>query len=143
MFSGYDFDVIQRSWVYLFREGMTFTVTLTLMAMTGGIIFGTLLAMMRLSKFKVLGMVAGGYVNPASYSQPVYSSGSAATGSNDSQTRSTHSQRTHTNRGTAPSRRTLFRRAFMRPCRSSVASKSSTYSRGGVACWSTSISTDL
>ncbi|MEA3153475.1 MAG: glutamate/aspartate transport system permease protein [Betaproteobacteria bacterium] len=63
MFSGYDFDVIRRSLPYLFREGMTFTVTLTLMAMTGGIIFGTLLAMMRLSRFKVLGLVAGGYVN--------------------------------------------------------------------------------
>jgi glutamate/aspartate transport system permease protein len=60
---GYDFDVIQRSWVYLFREGMTFTVTLTLLAMTGGIIFGTLLAMMRLSSFKPLSMLAGGYVN--------------------------------------------------------------------------------
>ncbi|HZN26209.1 MAG TPA: amino acid ABC transporter permease [Burkholderiales bacterium] len=63
MFEGYDFDVIQRSWAYLFREGMTFTVTLTLMAMTGGIVFGTLLAMMRLSGFKLLGLVAGGYVN--------------------------------------------------------------------------------
>jgi glutamate/aspartate transport system permease protein len=63
MFSGYDFDVIRRSLPYLFREGMTFTVTLTLMAMTGGIIFGTLLAMMRLSRFKLLGLVAGGYVN--------------------------------------------------------------------------------
>ena len=63
MDSGFDFDVIQRSWVYLFREGMTFTVTLTLLAMTGGIIFGTLLAMMRLSSFKPLSMVAGAYVN--------------------------------------------------------------------------------
>jgi glutamate/aspartate transport system permease protein len=63
MFSGYDFDVIQRSLPYLFREGMTFTVTLTLMAMTGGIIFGTLLAMMRLSGFRLLGLIAGGYVN--------------------------------------------------------------------------------
>src|SRR4051794_25306454 len=63
MFSGYDFDVIQRSLPYLFREGMTFTITLTLMAMTGGIIFGTLLAMMRLSGFRLLGMAAGGYVN--------------------------------------------------------------------------------
>ncbi|HYH40614.1 MAG TPA: ABC transporter permease subunit, partial [Burkholderiales bacterium] len=63
MFTGYDFDVIQRSWVYLFREGMTFTVTLTLMAMSGGIIFGTLLAMMRLSSFKPLSVVAGAYVN--------------------------------------------------------------------------------
>ena len=33
MFSGFDFDVIQRSAGYLFREGMTFTVTLTLVAM--------------------------------------------------------------------------------------------------------------
>jgi glutamate/aspartate transport system permease protein len=63
MFSGYDFDVIQRSAGYLFREGMTFTLTLTAMAMVGGIIFGTLLAMMRLSKFRVLSYVAGGYVN--------------------------------------------------------------------------------
>jgi len=63
MFSGYDFDVIQRSVGYLFREGMTFTVTLTLMAMTGGIIFGTLLAMMRLSGFRLLGVIAAAYVN--------------------------------------------------------------------------------
>jgi glutamate/aspartate transport system permease protein len=63
MDSGFDFDVIQRSWVYLFREGMTFTVTLTLLAMTGGIIFGTLLAMMRLSAFKPLAWIAGTYVN--------------------------------------------------------------------------------
>ncbi|HSA69505.1 MAG TPA: amino acid ABC transporter permease [Burkholderiales bacterium] len=63
MDAGFDFDVIQRSWAYLFREGMTFTVTLTLLAMTGGIIFGTLLAMMRLSAFKPLSMLAGAYVN--------------------------------------------------------------------------------
>ena len=60
---GFDFDVIERSLGYLFREGMTFTVTLTLLAMTGGIIFGTLLAMMRLSAFRPLAMFAGGYVN--------------------------------------------------------------------------------
>ena len=63
MFSGYDFEVIERSLPYLFREGMTFTITLTLMAMTGGIIFGTLLAMMRLSAFRPLSALAGGYVN--------------------------------------------------------------------------------
>jgi glutamate/aspartate transport system permease protein len=63
MFSGYDFDVIQRSLPYLFREGMTFTLTLTLLAMTGGIVFGTLLAMMRLSSFAPLSLVAGAYVN--------------------------------------------------------------------------------
>ncbi|OGA66637.1 MAG: amino acid ABC transporter permease [Betaproteobacteria bacterium RIFCSPLOWO2_12_FULL_65_14] len=63
MFSGYDFDVIQRSLPYLFRDGMTFTVTLTLIAMSGGIVFGTLLAMMRLSRFVPLSVLAGGYVN--------------------------------------------------------------------------------
>jgi glutamate/aspartate transport system permease protein len=63
MFTGYDFDVIQRSWVYLFRDGMSFTLTLTGLAMAGGIFFGTLLAMMRLSKFRLPAMMAGGYVN--------------------------------------------------------------------------------
>jgi glutamate/aspartate transport system permease protein len=63
MFAGYDFDVIQRSLPYLFKEGMTFTVTLTLLAMTGGIIFGTLLALMRLSSFRPFSMLAGAYVN--------------------------------------------------------------------------------
>ena len=60
---GFDWDVIERSLPYLFRDGMTFTVTLTLLAMTGGIIFGTLLAMMRLSALKPLSMLAGAYVN--------------------------------------------------------------------------------
>jgi glutamate/aspartate transport system permease protein len=59
---GFDFDVIQRSAGYLFREGMTFTLTLTALAMTGGIVFGTLLAMMRLGP-KPFAMVAGAYVN--------------------------------------------------------------------------------
>ena len=63
MFESFDFDVIQRSWVYLFKDGMTFTLTLTFLAMVGGIFFGTLLAMMRLSKFRWLSMLAGGYVN--------------------------------------------------------------------------------
>jgi His/Glu/Gln/Arg/opine family amino acid ABC transporter permease subunit len=60
---GLDFDVIERSWGYLFREGMTFTLTLTGLAALGGIIFGTLLAMMRLSSHKWLQLPATGYVN--------------------------------------------------------------------------------
>jgi glutamate/aspartate transport system permease protein len=60
---GFDFDVIERSLWYLFREGMVFTLTLTALAMTGGIIFGTLLAMMRLSSIKPVSMLAGAYVN--------------------------------------------------------------------------------
>jgi glutamate/aspartate transport system permease protein len=63
MFAGYDFDVIERSLGYLFRDGMVFTLTLTALAMTGGIIFGTLLAMMRLSSMKAVSSIAGGYVN--------------------------------------------------------------------------------
>jgi glutamate/aspartate transport system permease protein len=60
---GFDFDVIERSLGYLFREGMTFTLTLTAIAMTGGIIFGTLLAMMRLSSLRAISVLAGAYVN--------------------------------------------------------------------------------
>ena len=59
----FDFNVIERSVGYLFREGMTFTLTLTALAAVGGIVFGTLLAMMRLSKFRTLSLVATGYVN--------------------------------------------------------------------------------
>jgi glutamate/aspartate transport system permease protein len=60
---GFDWGVIQRSLPYLFLEGMRFTVTLTVLAMAGGIIFGTLLAMMRLSSFKPVSWLAGAYVN--------------------------------------------------------------------------------
>jgi glutamate/aspartate transport system permease protein len=59
----FDFDVIQRSVAYLFREGMTFTLTLTALAAAGGIILGTLLAMMRLSSHKWLSVPATAYVN--------------------------------------------------------------------------------
>jgi glutamate/aspartate transport system permease protein len=63
MFAGFDFEVIRDSLPYLFWDGMTFTLTLTFLAMSGGIFFGTLLAMMRLSGFAPLGLLAGGYVN--------------------------------------------------------------------------------
>ena len=57
----YDFDVIERSVGYLFREGMTFTLTLTALAMVGGIFFGTLLAMRALeSRVRVPGLIAAG-----------------------------------------------------------------------------------
>lgn len=63
MFHNFDFDVIQRSWVYLFTTGMAFTVKLTALAMAGGIVVGTLLAMMRLSSSRVISLIATGYVN--------------------------------------------------------------------------------
>jgi glutamate/aspartate transport system permease protein len=59
----FDFDVIQRSWVYLFQTGMAFTLELTGLAMLGGIIIGTLLAMMRLSSNKIISTTATTYVN--------------------------------------------------------------------------------
>ena len=49
MFSNFDFDVIVRSLPYLFYDGMTFTLTLTALATAGGVVWGTLLALMRLS----------------------------------------------------------------------------------------------
>ncbi|MBK4734698.1 amino acid ABC transporter permease [Noviherbaspirillum pedocola] len=63
MFSNFDFNVIERSWSYLFQVGMVFTLKLTLLAMVGGIILGTILAMMRLSKLRAVSLVATGYVN--------------------------------------------------------------------------------
>ncbi len=53
MFASFDFDVIGRSLGYLFFDGMTFTLTLTGLAALGGLIFGTLLALMRLSGLKL------------------------------------------------------------------------------------------
>lgn len=63
MLDNFDFDVIERSWRYLFFDGMAFTVKLTLLAMAGGIVFGTLLALARLSSLKPLAWLAGAYVN--------------------------------------------------------------------------------
>ena len=59
----FDFDVIARSWVYLFRDGMSFTLTLTILATFGGVFFGTTLALMRLSSLKMFSMPAAAYVN--------------------------------------------------------------------------------
>src|SRR3982074_3057371 len=63
MFASFDFDVIRRSLGYLFLDGMTFTLTLTGLAAFGGLVFGTLIALMRLSGLKLLGRVAGLYVD--------------------------------------------------------------------------------
>jgi glutamate/aspartate transport system permease protein len=63
MFANYDFDVIWRSLPYLFYQGMTFTLLLTALATLGGIVIGTLLALMRLSGAAVLTLPAAAYVN--------------------------------------------------------------------------------
>ena len=57
-----DFGVIERALPYLL-SGLRYTVQLTLAAALGGTVFGTLLAMARLSSFKPLALVASGYVN--------------------------------------------------------------------------------
>lgn len=59
----FDFGVIFRSLGYLFRDGMTFTLTLTGMAAVGGAILGTVLAMMRLSSRRSLAWTSALYVN--------------------------------------------------------------------------------
>jgi glutamate/aspartate transport system permease protein len=63
MFSNFDFDVIRRSLGYLFFDGMTFTLTLTALSAAGGLAFGTLIALMRLSGFRLVGGIAGLYVD--------------------------------------------------------------------------------
>ena len=63
MFQNFDFDVIWRSLPYLFYQGMTFTLLLTVLATLGGIVIGTLLALMRLSGLPPLTLPAAAYVN--------------------------------------------------------------------------------
>ena len=57
-----DFEVIGRALPYL-AHGLQYTVQLTLVAAIGGIVFGTLLALARLSAFKPLALAAAAYVN--------------------------------------------------------------------------------
>ena len=57
-----DFSVITSSLPYLWK-GFQYTVQLTTIAALGGLFFGTLLALARLSPIKALAMIASGYVN--------------------------------------------------------------------------------
>ena len=63
MLANFDFDVIRRSLGYLFFDGMTFTLMLTGLATCGGIVVGTLIAMMRLSGLGLLSRIAQLYVD--------------------------------------------------------------------------------
>ena len=63
MFSNIDLGVIWRSLPYLFLDGMRFTLMLTALATAGGVIIGTLLAMMRLSGLPILPQIAATYTN--------------------------------------------------------------------------------
>ncbi len=59
---GLDFNVISRTWPYLIK-GLEYTVQLTIIATIGGVIWGTLLALARLSSIGWLSAIAAGYVN--------------------------------------------------------------------------------
>jgi glutamate/aspartate transport system permease protein len=58
----FDWSVIGGSLPYLWK-GMQYTLELTAIAAVGGLFFGTLLALARLSPIKPLSMFAAGYVN--------------------------------------------------------------------------------
>lgn len=62
MSGGFDWQVIIKHIPFLW-EGMQVTFLLTLLAILGGILGGTLLALCRLSKFASLAWFAGSYVN--------------------------------------------------------------------------------
>jgi glutamate/aspartate transport system permease protein len=57
-----DFGVVANSLPYLWK-GFQYTLQLTLTSALGGLVFGTLLALARLSSLKPLAMLAAGYVN--------------------------------------------------------------------------------
>lgn len=62
MLGQFDFSVLLPSLSYIW-VGLLFSVNLTLIAMSGGVVIGTLLAMARLSDLKVVPAVATAYVN--------------------------------------------------------------------------------
>ncbi len=59
---GYDFQIIFRSIPFL-AEGMLLTLTLTALAIVGGLVLGTILALCRLAPFKIVSFLAASYVN--------------------------------------------------------------------------------
>ena len=59
----FDFGAIRDALPYLFQTGMSFTLTLTALAAVMGLVLGTVLALMRLSPYKIISVPAGIYVN--------------------------------------------------------------------------------
>jgi glutamate/aspartate transport system permease protein len=62
MYGGFDVQVIVRA-LPLLWDGLLLSFLLTFLAVLGGILWGTMLALARLSKFRPLSFVAGSYVN--------------------------------------------------------------------------------
>ncbi|MGF9567631.1 ABC transporter permease subunit [Neorhizobium sp. JUb45] len=63
MLTGFDLQTVINALPYLFFTGMSFTLTLTVLSTIGGILFGTMLAIMRLSRYRAMSAMAAGYVN--------------------------------------------------------------------------------
>lgn len=63
MFTDFDFSVIFSNLPYLFFDGMRFTLMLTALATVGGVVLGTLIALMRLSGVPGVSHFAAGYTN--------------------------------------------------------------------------------
>jgi len=62
VFEQFDFQVVIDAMPILW-DGMLITLLLTVVAIFGGIVIGTVLALMRLSRFTPFSLVAGSYVN--------------------------------------------------------------------------------
>jgi glutamate/aspartate transport system permease protein len=60
--SAFDVSAILSTWPYLL-QGLWFTIQITLVGVTGGIVFGSLLAVARLSRNRALSAFATAYVN--------------------------------------------------------------------------------
>ena len=60
--SGFDWHEITSNWQFL-AQGLQYTAQVTIVGTIGGILLGTLLALMRLSPIKPLSLFAAGYVN--------------------------------------------------------------------------------
>ena len=58
----FDFSVILTTWPYLL-QGLWFTAQITVVGVTGGVIFGSLLAIARLSSNRIVSTLATNYIN--------------------------------------------------------------------------------
>ena len=63
MLGSFDFDVIARSARYVLIDGLTFTMTLTVLSTVAGCALGTVFALMRLSSLPPLPQISAAYVN--------------------------------------------------------------------------------